>query len=132
MAGGKGDITHTHVAWVHDRGLPTVSSPTLYQNILYMAKASGILTTLDATTGHMIKQGRLLGRGNYYSSIVAGDNKVYASSESGVMTILRAGGSWDILGSHDFGERIMATPVIHDQRMYLRTDQAIYCFSSKK
>ncbi len=130
--GGKGDITPTHVAWVHDRGLPTVSSPTLYQNILYMAKDSGILTTLDATTGHMIKQGRLLGRGNYYSSIVAGDNKVYASSESGVMTILRAGGSWDILGSHDFGERIMATPVIHDHKMYLRTDQAIYCFSSKK
>lgn len=126
--GGEGDVTDTHVKWIHQRGLPTVSSPALYDGVLYMAKDSGILTTLDAATGQMIKQGRLAGRGNYFSSLVAGDGKVYATSESGVMTIVRAGGSWEVLGSHDFGERIMATPVLQDQRMYLRTDAALYCF----
>jgi len=130
--GGQGDVTRSHVKWIHQRGLPTVSSPALYEGILYMAKDSGILTTLDASTGTMIKQGRLIGRGNYFSSLVAGDGKVYATSESGVMTIVRAGGSWEVLGSHDFGERIMATPVLDGSRMYIRTDAAVYCFGTAR
>ncbi len=32
----------------------------------------------------------------------------------------------------DFGERIMATPVIVGDRIYVRTEDALYCFGKRK
>lgn len=49
----------------------------------------------------------------------------------GVVTILKAGRDWSILGSHDFKERILATPVISDGLMLIRTDNALYAFRAK-
>ncbi len=51
------------------------------------------------------------------------------ASERGVVTVLKAGRDWEILGSHDFGERIMATPVIHAGRIFVRTEKALYSVS---
>ena len=57
-----------------------------------------------------------------------GDGKVYLASERGVVTVLKAAGKWEILSSHDFGERIMATPVMVKDKIFLRTESALYCF----
>jgi outer membrane protein assembly factor BamB len=130
-AGGEGNVTKSHVKWIQRRGLPTVPSPLVYHGIVYMVKKEGIVTTLDTKTGTQLKQGRIPGRGNYYASIVAGDGKVYLASERGVVSVLDAGRQWEVRGSHDFGERIMATPTIADGRVYLRTDKALYCFSAE-
>ncbi|MBM82809.1 MAG: pyrrolo-quinoline quinone [Planctomycetaceae bacterium] len=129
--GGEGDITDTHVAWRYRRSLPNCPSPLVYNGVVYMAKNSGILTSLDAKTGKVLKQGRLAGRGNYYASPVAGDGKIYIASEGGVMTIVKAGREWETIGEHDFGERIMASPVVVGGRLVIRTDEAVYCFGKR-
>ena len=126
--GGSGDVTDTHVKWIFRRGLPVVPSPLVYRGVVYMVKDGGIVSSLDAKTGQVLKQGRSRGRGNYYASPVAGDGKVYLASERGVVTVLSAAGKWEILSTHDLGERIMATPVIVKDRIYLRTESALYCF----
>lgn len=126
--GGKGNVTGSQVDWIHRRGLPTVPSSVVYRGIMYMVKDSGILTTLDAKTGERIKQMRLPGRGSYYASLVAGDGKIFIVSERGVISVLKAGRESEVLSSHDFGERILATPAIVDGHIYLRTDAALYCF----
>ena len=129
--GGTGNVTKSNVAWTYDRGLPTVPSSVVYRGVMYMVKDSGIITTLDAKTGELLKQGRASGRGNYYASLVAGDGKVYVISERGVITVLKADRDWSVLASHDFGERILATPTIKDGQVYLRTDDAMYCFAKR-
>ncbi len=117
-----------------DRGAPYVASPVVYQGIVYLVKDSGILTALDASTGQVLKQGRLKGRGNYYSSPVVVDSKLYAASEPGVVTVVdvqerpTVGNQWPILAWHDFQEPIYATPQIDGGRMYVRTGSAIYAF----
>ncbi len=126
--GGKGDVTQSHVLWTHRRGLPTVPSPVVYQGVMYMVKDGGIITSLDAKTGEQLAQARAAGRGNYYGSAVAGDGKVYFVSERGTVTVLKAGKKFTELGSHDTGERIMATPVIANGQFFLRTDSALYCY----
>jgi outer membrane protein assembly factor BamB len=60
---------------------------------------------------------------------VAGDGKVYLTSESGVMTVLESGKSGKILSSHDFGDRIMASPVISKGVIYIRTEAGLYAYS---
>ena len=129
--GGEGDVTKKNIKWVYHRSLPTVPSSVVYEGVLYMVKDSGIITSLDASDGELLKQGRARGPGIYYASLVAGDGKVYLASERGVITVLKAGRQWDILSSHDLGERIMATPVAAAGQLFIRTDEALYCFAKK-
>lgn len=127
-AGGRGDVTKTHVKWLQRRNLPTVPSLIAYQDVIYMVKDGGILTSLDADTGDILHQGRLDGRGSYYASLIAGDGVIYSASTGGVVTVVKAGREWEVLGSHDFGERIVATPVAVDGQLFIRTDNGLYCF----
>jgi outer membrane protein assembly factor BamB len=83
---------------------------------------------LDAADGSLLKQARSRGEGNYYASPVAADGKIYVCSGNGVVTVFRQGKKLEIVGSHDFQERIAATPVLADGRVYLRTAKGLYCF----
>ncbi|MDX1927146.1 MAG: PQQ-binding-like beta-propeller repeat protein [Pirellulaceae bacterium] len=127
--GSRGPLTPQYVRWTYTRGLPTVPSSVVFDGVLTMVKDSGIVTILDITDGKMLHQIRAEGRGNYYASLVAGDGKVYLTSEGGVMTILESGKSGKILASHDFKERIMASPVIAEGVMYIRTEAGLYAYS---
>lgn len=130
--GGRGDISDTHVKWVYRRGLPTVPSPLAYRGFVYMVKDSGIITVLDAESGELAYQGRASGRGNYYASPIAVNGQVCFVSERGVLTQLQAGDEWKLVQTHDFGERILATPVVSSGRFYLRTDQGLYCYRAQE
>jgi len=126
--GTRGLLPAENLNWSYSRSLPTVPSSVVYDGVMYMVKDGGVITSLDAATGEPLKQGRATGPGNYYASIVAGDGKVYLISEGGVVTVLKAGRDWSILASSDFQERIMATPVISNGLMLIRTDAALYAF----
>ena len=127
--GTRGSLAPQYVKWSYTRGLPTVPSSVVYDGVMTMVKDSGIVTLLDIDSGQMLQQLRAAGRGNYYASLVAGDGKVYLISESGVLTVLQSGPEGKILSSFDFGERVMATPVIADGTIYIRTDAALYSFA---
>ena len=128
--GGRGDVTDTHVDWIAREGLPVVPSPVVYRDVMYMVRDGGVVTTLDAESGDVIKQGRAVGGGNFYASAVAGDGKVFLASELGIVTVISADRDWEVISSRDFEERIMATPVIDRGRLYVRTDEALYCFEA--
>lgn len=129
--GGTGDITTTHVLWQQTKQLPYVPSPLLYQGLLFMVKNGGLVSTLDPKTGKSLKYDRIGAAGNYYSSPVGGDGKVYFASQNGDLTVISALAQWQVLHSVHFGEEIFATPAIVDGRIYLRTAGHLYCFANK-
>lgn len=129
--GGSGDITEKAVLWQYYKTLPNVPSPLVYQGVVYMMKEGGILTALDARDGSLLKQGRLEGALDfYYSSPVAADGKIFVSSQGGHLTVIRAGPDWTPLARNDFDEEIFATPAPAGNRLYVRTNQALYCFAN--
>jgi len=130
--GGAGDVTKTHVVWEYRKGVPFVPSPVVYRGVVYLVRDGGIITALDAKSGAVLKQGRAGSAGKYYASPAAGDGKVYLASEPGVITVLRAGNDWEILSTHDLGERVTATPVITGGTIYLRTERALYAFGAEE
>jgi hypothetical protein len=78
----------------------------------------------------VLKQGRLTGApGFYYSSPVAADDKLFAISEEGKVTVLKPGANWEILAVNDLEDGCNATPAIVDGRIYLRTHTALWCFA---
>ncbi len=129
--GGKGDITKTHVLWQQTKQLPYVPSPLLYQGLIFLVKNGGLVSTLDPKTGKSLKYDRIGAAGNYYSSPVGGDGKVYLASQNGDLTVISAEAQWQVLHSVRFGEDIFATPAIVDGRIYLRTAGHLYCFANK-
>jgi outer membrane protein assembly factor BamB len=125
----KGDLTETHVLWQMDRSVPVVSSPLLYQGVLYTIKDGGILSALDPASGQIHKQARLPGAiDNYFASPVAADSKIFVVSETGKLSVVRAGKEWELLSLNDLNEPCYATPALADSRLYLRTQTKLYCF----
>jgi outer membrane protein assembly factor BamB len=128
--GGHGDISQTHVAWKFSRGLPYTASPLFYEGRIYLIKNGGMLSSFDARTGQpFYVQERLDALGNYYSSPVAAGGRIYLASQSGKVTVVKAGGDKpEILHQVEFGERMFATPALIGDNLYLRTESTLYAF----
>ena len=126
--GASGDATKTHVAWEYRRHIPFCASPLFFNNTVFTVKDGGILTSLDARSGKPLQTKRVAGAGNYYSSPVAGDGKVYLLDQKGRLSVVSGEGKWKVLHRAQFCEETYATPAIVDGRIYLRTDGHLYCF----
>ncbi len=128
----RGRLDEKAVIWRFKRNLPYVPTPLLYGGALYLVKDGGIITSLDPATGALVKEGRAPeALGQFYASPVAADQKVFLAGVDGNVTVLRAGGSWEVLGVNKLGEAIRATPALSGGRIYVRTDKALYCFGAQ-
>ncbi|HXW06150.1 MAG TPA: PQQ-binding-like beta-propeller repeat protein [Vicinamibacterales bacterium] len=127
--GARGALDASSVLWRFERNLPYIPAPLLYQNVLYLVKTGGIVTSLDPATGRLLKEGRAPGAlGPYYASPVAADGKVFLTSTEGKITVLKAAGDWQVLEVNDIGEEIHATPALAGGRVFVRTRSSMYCF----
>ena len=123
---GLGNITQTRVLWSQTNGLPYVPSPLYYRDRVYLVKNGGLLTCLDARQGKPCYVEQKLGAGgDYYASPVAADGRVVLTSRKGVLTIIKAGDTFEVLARNDLEEPILATPALVDNRLYLRTQNRI-------
>jgi outer membrane protein assembly factor BamB len=127
-----GKLDDSAVLWRFKKNLPYIPAPLVYQDVLYLVKDGGIVTSLDAKTGEALKTGRSPDAlGEYFASPVAADGKVFLANVEGKVTVLKAGAQWDVLGTNDLGEEIHATPALTGGRIYVRTKTSIYCFGLK-
>ena len=127
--GGRGDQTATAIRWRYTKPVPQVPSTLLYKGVLYMINDSGILLSFDPVTGNVIKQGRLHGAiDKYFSSPVAADDKVFLIGQGGQVSVLKAGGDWEVLAVNELDDECYATPAIADGHIYIRTRSALYAF----
>jgi outer membrane protein assembly factor BamB len=119
--------------WRYDKNFTAVIPSLLaYENVLYIVRNGGILTAHDAGSGKVLKAARIEGAlGGYSSSPVAAEGKIWLASEEGKVSVVRAGGDWDVVAVNDLGEGCYATPALSGGVIYLRTDEALYAFGSE-
>jgi len=130
-AGGRGDVSNTHVLWRYRKALPNTPSPLLYEGVIYLIR-DGIFTSLNPDNGQVYKQARLTGAlGRYWSSPVAADGRIFVASEEGKVVVLRAAPQWEIIDVNNLDEDTFATPAILDGRIYIRTRAGLYCFAKR-
>jgi len=129
----RGQLAASAVHWRVQKNIPYIPAPLLYQEVYYLVKTGGIITSLDPATGSILKQGRSPNAlGEYYASPVAADGKVFLANTEGKISVLKAGAEWEVLAVNDFGEEISATPALSNGRIYVRTRSAIYGFSAAR
>ena len=116
--------------WRYDKSFTgVIPTPLVYEGVLYFVKNGGILTSIDVNSGKVLKTGRVTGAlGGYSASPVVAEGKLYLASEDGNAAVLRAGGEWNVLSSMQIGEPIYATPALSGGEVFLRSDEALYCF----
>jgi outer membrane protein assembly factor BamB len=127
---GQGNVTESHIAWRYNqrRGLSDVTSPVIYDGVVYMLKEGGIMTAIDAANGEMGKQGRIGEGDGYYASPVASNGKLVTASKSGQLSVIKAGVEWDVLSTLQLEEELWCTPALVEGLVIVRSQKALYCF----
>lgn len=120
-----GDGTGTpEVVWREKKGAPTMSSPLVVGDELYVVTDKGVGTCLDARTGAVHWTERL--GGNFSSSPLAADGHVYIGNRDGRTFVLRPGPEYRVEAINELDGRIFATPAALGTALYIRTDTALY------
>ena len=119
----KADATaNEHVAWSKPRDGAYMQTPLVYRGLLYVCRDNGVLGVYEAATGRRLYQERLgAGVAGFTASPVAGDGKVYFTSEEGDVYVVKAGGTFELLARSPLGEVTLATPAISEGALYFRT-----------
>jgi outer membrane protein assembly factor BamB len=99
---------------------------------MYILANQGVLSAYNAKTGARIYQQRIGNGGSYSASLVAGDGKIYLSSEDGDMYVVKAGSSPEVLAKNTLSEVIMATPAVSDGMLFVRTMGHLYAVGGTK
>src|SRR5207249_4272526 len=86
-AGGRGDVTDTHVVWNKKVG-HVVSSPIYHDGHVYFC-SNGVAHCVKASDGSSVYKERLKGSdGDFYASPVLADGKIYyVSRNSGTFVV---------------------------------------------
>ena len=129
-AGGRGNITTTHVLWKFMNG-PDVPTPVTDGTYLYAINDRGIMWCLDAKTGVEVYGRQRLRSGTYSASPVLADGKIYITDEDGVTSVVKAGPTFEVLAQNDFGEYTLSSPAISSGQIFIRTDKFLYAIGSK-
>jgi outer membrane protein assembly factor BamB len=126
----KGDITldaastkNQYIAWSIKRGGAYMQTPLIYQGLLYNLNINGMLTCFDALTGEIKYKESF--KEAFSASAIAADGKIYFSSESGNIYVIKAGPVYTLLAKNFIKDNCMATPGISGNTLYFRTQHFV-------
>ncbi|MCP4732374.1 MAG: PQQ-binding-like beta-propeller repeat protein [Roseibacillus sp.] len=131
--GGKGEVTGTHRVWerLDNKGC-FVPTPAVHDGKVYILGDRGRVHCLDPKTGETLWEGKLpRGAQSYYSSPTIADGKIYAGREDGKLLVAELNKELKVLFERDFEKRIVASPVPVGDRILLRNDTHLMCFTKK-
>ena len=130
--GGTGDLTGTAaLLWNYNKRTPYVPSPLLYGNRLYFfAGNTGILTSLDVTTGTpLIDAERVAGLAGVYASPVGASDRVYLLGRDGTCVVIKNADTYEVLATNRLDDPIDASPVVVAKELFLRSREHVYCIA---
>jgi outer membrane protein assembly factor BamB len=134
-AGGRGDVTQSHVVWKLGKG-SNVPSPILHDGHLYFAHENlGIVYCVNAKSGEVVYEERLQPNpGMFYASPVLADGRIYYPARGGRTIVLAAQPKLERLAENTLENNrgmFNATPALAGKHLLLRSDRALYCLGEK-
>ncbi len=130
-AGGRGDVTDSHLLWNAGAGA-NVSSPVIHEGHLYgVSDRNRTAYCIDLKTGDVVFKERFPGQP--YASALLVDGKVYVVTRHSGTFVLPAKPKHEILSQNDLddGSTFNASPIVAHGRLYLRSDKFLYAIGGK-
>ncbi len=129
-AGGRGDVTKSHLLWTFDSG-PDVPTPVTDGTFVYVINDRGIMFCLDARTGREIYGRQRLRPGTYSASPVLADGRIYITNEDGVTSVIRAGPEFQLLAENEFDDYTLSSPAVSGGQMFFRTTKYLWAIGAR-
>ncbi len=133
-AGGNGEVTGPHRLWTSTNG-SNVTSPIYHQEHLYwMSEKSGIAYCAVAATGELVYEERLPRAGQVYASPILAEGRLYYVTRGGRTFVVAAKPQFELLAVNELedGGRFDASWAAEDGRLFLRSDDYLYCLGNQK
>jgi outer membrane protein assembly factor BamB len=113
------------------KDIPYVPTPIAHDGRIYLWQDGGILSCIDAKSGKPIYEKRVTG--NYFSSpILLGDHLWgFTRDEGGRVVVVKAGDDFEIVAENQVGSPVYATPAVHHDTLFIRTDDALISLGGK-
>lgn len=109
--------------------LPDVSSPVAAGDMLYLFSSSGVVTCADAASGKKLWEKELTT--GFYCSPLLISGRIIIFNMEGVAFIIKPDREKYIQEAVcELGEKVVATPAVVDNKIYIRTDKVLYCIGS--
>ena len=119
------------ILWQLEKGTPDVASPVIAGDLVFLARENGVLICVDARTGEVCYEERLL-TNKHRSTPVVADGKVYVIGRDGTAVVLENSREFKVLAKHKLGEDTTASPAISNGRIYVRTNKSLIAFGKGK
>ena len=116
---GQGDVTDTHLVWSQSEIGADVPSPVYFQGHLFVLSDDGKLRGVDAATGQIEWRRKL--DGVYATSPMIVGSSLVCINGAGIVTLIQAGPSGEVIAEHRLPESMMGSPVVLGDSVYLRT-----------
>ncbi len=127
---GHGAETTIEQLWLDKAMAPQSSSPILRDGLLYVLTLQGVVVCRDAGSGEILWRGRL-SRGRNLAALVLGDGKLYATSASGMVSVVALGREFQLLAENELDEPgSTASPALGAGCFLQRGETRLYCFHS--
>ena len=126
----KREPSNDGVLWSTTRGGSYMSTPVAYRGVLFLGSGA-MASAFDARTGERLFKERLGPNIAIIASLVAGDGKVYLTSEEGTVHVLEAGRAFKRLATCPLGEPCFATPAISEGTLFFRTTRNLLAVRAK-
>jgi outer membrane protein assembly factor BamB len=130
-AGGRGDISTSHLLWSTTVNGPDVPTPVTDGKYFYLVNDRGIMWCLDAKTGTEIYGQQRLRPGTYSGSLVLADDKLYITNEEGLTSVIKAGPKFEVIAENPLNDYCLSSPAISDGQIFIRTETNLYCIGKK-
>lgn len=133
-AGGKGNITESHLAWKYEAtSAPDVPTPVSDGERLYLVGDNGQLTCLDAKTGKVVYGPQDTGVGVISASPILADGKLYITGHTAETAVVQAGPEYKLLAKNSLDNSwTMSTPAFSETEVFVRTGTHLYCIAKTK
>ncbi len=119
------------IKWKLDRGTPDVATPVISNKLVYLARENGVFVCVDAETGTMLYEERIL-RDKHRSTPVVADGRIYLVGRDGTALVLGEGREFRLISEYDLEEDTTASPAIADGKIYVRTNKSLFAFAKSK
>jgi len=121
---GRGEVTEDRIVWRINTGMPATPSLLLIGDLLFMVNDDGVAACVEAKTGEPVWKQRI--DGDYSASPIYADGRIYFFNEEGTTTVIRPGRQCEILAVNKLSGRLMASPAVAGEAIFLRTDTHLY------
>ncbi len=129
--GSIGELSDTSALWKVTEDIPEVPCPVFYKDRIYMVKDGGILSCIDSESGKLLYKTRIGNASPHIASPIAANGLIYIFGFNGKLKIVKAGDTYELAGQNDFSNKIVATPAIIGNTIYIRTGKELLAYSNK-